>query len=109
MPLNRKPPPLPANFAALRHYAHVSHSVAHSRELHYPDISREDLLEQQSAYEVKLTEAIVEVRRRIMDEEMALSTVTRPILCLIDLMLISSTATLQTHGSPLLCASPRDP
>lgn len=75
--LKSKPPPPPANFAALRQYARVSHSVAHSREPHYPNISREDLLEQQSAYDAKLTEAILEVRRKIMDEEMALSTVTQ--------------------------------
>lgn len=92
-----KLPQLPTNFAALRRYAHVSHSVAHSRELHYPDISHEDLLEQQSAYDVKLTEAILEVRRRIMDEEMALSTVMLPFFCVVDLMLTFSAVTLPTH------------
>lgn len=104
MPLKRKPPPLPANFTALRHYAHVSHSVAHSRESHFTDISREELLAQQLAHDVKLTNAIMEVRRRIMDEEMALSTVMRSCPLLGCLMLMFSAAPLETW---VLRTSPR--
>lgn len=83
MPPKPKPKqrPPPANFAALRRYAHVSHSAAHSHSPYSADVSRADVsradqLAQQTAYDAQLTAAILDVRRKIMDSEMALSTVT---------------------------------
>lgn len=100
-----KPSP-PANFTALRRYARISHSVAHSRESHYPDISRDLLLAQQAAHDAKLTEAITDVRRKIIDEEMSLSNVTPTSFTICDFCNHDTDRSLQMHSQQTIPDSP---
>lgn len=55
----------PADFHVLRRLAQISHSAAHP-------------LSQEPNYDANIIQATIELRRRLMDEELALSEVRQP-------------------------------
>ena len=71
-----KLPPTPrVDIPALRRYALVSHTETYNRASNLPSQTQESRLSLQTEYESSLVRATTELRRRLMDEEMALSEV----------------------------------
>ncbi|CUS12683.1 unnamed protein product [Tuber aestivum] len=73
-------PPAPlADIPALRRYVLVSHTETYNRTSNLPSQTQESRLSQQTEYEASLVQATTELRRRLMDEEMALSELSSQI------------------------------
>ncbi|PUU73703.1 hypothetical protein B9Z19DRAFT_1034345 [Tuber borchii] len=73
-------PPTPlADISALRRYALISHAETYNRTSNLLSQTQESHLSQRTEYEASLVQATTELRRRLMDEEMALSELSSQI------------------------------
>ncbi|KAL7271457.1 hypothetical protein RUND412_005779 [Rhizina undulata] len=74
--MSKKTPSTPASFRALRRYSELSHSHAYETNPHSSALSPSDISVEQATYKKELDAAITDVRRKIMDEELAISQLT---------------------------------